>query len=234
MAGAAIPRRPQASQGSQTSNDFYFNPIDPAFRDNPYPHYPALLSGAPRKFNVFIPTTLVARYADCLAVLRDPEHFSSRPPAMLAQLRAEFGPFAGATTMLDSDPPVHTRLRRLVTRAFTSRRVKDIEPRIRAIAEELLGRIARKGDFDLMNDFAGPLPVIVIAEMLGVPAEEHTQFKTWSNQIIEGGRGSFRGVAPGEQVEDHFEGAARLPGRPDRAAPAHARRGSHHRAGAGP
>ncbi len=202
MAGAAIPQAsPQASQGSQTSNDFYFNPIDPAFRDNPYPHYPALLSGAPRKFNVFIPTTLVARYADCLAVLRDPEHFSSRPPAMLAQLRAEFGPFAGATTMLDSDPPVHTRLRRLVTRAFTSRRVKDIEPRIRAIAEELLGRIARKGDFDLMNDFAGPLPVIVIAEMLGVPAEEHTQFKTWSNQIIEGGRGSFRGVAPGEQVK---------------------------------
>jgi cytochrome P450 len=192
MAGAASP---------QASNDFYFNPIDPSFRDNPYPHYPALLLGAPRKFNVFIPTTLVARYDDCLAVLRDPERFSSRPPAMLQQLRAEFGPFAGATTMLDSDPPVHTRLRRLVNRAFTSRRVKDMEPRIRAIASDLLDRIARKGEFDLMNDFAGPLPVIVIAEMLGVPAEEHAQFKTWSNQIIEGGRGSFRGVAPGEQVK---------------------------------
>jgi cytochrome P450 len=196
MAGAAIP---QASL--QASNDFYFNPIDPGFRDNPYPHYPALLSGAPRKFNVFIPTTLVARYDDCLAVLRDFEHFSSRPPAMLAQLRAEFGPFAGATTMLDSDPPVHTRLRRLVSRAFTSRRIKDLEPRIRVIAADLLERIARKGEFDLMDDFAGPLPVMVIAEMLGVPAEEHTQFKTWSNQIIEGGRGSFRGVAPGEQAK---------------------------------
>jgi hypothetical protein len=76
-----------------------------------------------------------------------------------------------------------------------------MEPRIRAIASDLLDRIARKGEFDLMNDFAGPLPVIVIAEMLGVPAEEHAQFKTWSNQIIEGGRGSFRGVAPGEQVK---------------------------------
>ncbi len=185
----------------QPSDDFYFNPIDPSFRDNPYPHYPALRAGSPRKFNVFIPTTLVARYDDCLAVLRDYEHFSSQPPAMLAQLRAEFGPFAGATTMLDSDPPVHTRLRRLVTRAFTSRRIKDIEPRIRTIANELLDRIARQDSFDLMNDFAGPLPVIVIAEMLGVPPEEHAQFKTWSNQIIEGGRGSFRGAAPGEEVK---------------------------------
>jgi cytochrome P450 len=190
-----------AGAAPQAPNDFYFNPIDPSFRDNPYPHYPPLLSRPPRKFNVFIPTTLVARYDDCLALLRDHEHFSSRPPAMLQQLRAEFGPFAGATTMLDSDPPVHTRLRRLVSRAFTPRRIKDIEPRIQAIANELLDRIAREGNFDLMDGFAGPLPVIVIAEMLGVPPEEHAQFKTWSNQIIEGGRGSFRGAAPGEQVK---------------------------------
>ena len=192
MGAAAVP---------QGSNDFYFNPIDPAFRNNPYPHYPALLSGPPRKFNVFIPTTLVARYDDCLAVLRDHEHFSSRPPAMLQQLRAEFGPFAGATTMLDSDPPVHTRLRRLVSRAFTPRRIKDVEPRIRAIAGELLDRIARAGSFDLMEDLASPLPMIVIAEMLGVPPEEHAQFKAWSNSIIEGGRGTLRGVTPGEKVK---------------------------------
>jgi 6-deoxyerythronolide B hydroxylase len=185
---------------TRASNDFYFNPIDPSFRDNPYPHYPALRTGPPRKFNVFIPTTLVARYDNCIAVLRDYEHFSSQPPPALKQLRAEFGPFAGATTMLDSDPPVHTRLRRLVGRAFTSRRIKDIEPRIRVITDELLDRIAEAGSFDLMANFAGPLPVIVIAEMLGVPPEEHAQFKVWSNQIIEGGRGSFRGVAPDEQV----------------------------------
>jgi cytochrome P450 len=194
-----------SSQPSQGSNDFYFNPIDPAFRDNPYAHYPALLAGPPRKFNVFIPTTLVARYDDCLAVLRDHEHFSSRPPAMLQQLRAEFGPFAGATTMLDSDPPVHTRLRRLVSRAFTPRRIKDLEPRIRAIAAELLDRIARAERFDLMEDLASPLPMIVIAEMLGVPPEEHAQFKAWSNSIIEGGRGTLRGVAPGDKVKSNSQ-----------------------------
>ena len=185
----------------QASSDFYFNPIDPAFRDNPYPHYPALLSGAPRKFNVFIPTTLIARYDDCLDVLRDHEHFSSRPPEMLQQMRAEFGPFAGATTMLDSDPPIHTRLRRLVSRAFTPRRIKDIEPRIRAIADQLLDGIDRDGGFDLMDDFAGPLPVIVIAEMLGVPAAKHAQFKAWSNSIIEGGRMAFGGASPAENMK---------------------------------
>jgi len=186
---------------AQSGSDFYFNPIDPSFRDNPYPHYPALRAGSPRKFNIFIPTTLIARYHDCLEVLRDHEHFSSRPPAMLQQLRAEFGPFAGATTMLDSDPPVHTRLRRLVSRAFTPRRIRDIEPRIRAIAAELLDRVAQKGTFDLMEDLASPLPMIVIAEMLGVPPEEHAQFKAWSNAIIEGGRGTFRGVAPSEALK---------------------------------
>ena len=186
---------------SQSSPDFYFNPIDPSFRDNPYPHYPMLRSGPPRKFNVFIPTTLIARYDDCISVLRDPEHFSSQPPPVLAQLRAEFGPFAGATTMLDSDPPVHTRLRKLVNRAFTPRRIREMEPRIRSITDELLDNIARGASFDLMNDFAGPLPVIVIAEMLGVPTEDHAKFKIWSNQIIEGGRGTLRGNAPGAEVK---------------------------------
>ena len=193
MAEAAAPQT--------SSNDFYFNPIDLAFRDNPYPHYPALQVGPPRKFNLFIPTTLVARYDDCTAILRDHEHFSSTPPPVLQQLRSGYGPFGGATTMLDSDPPVHTRLRRLVSRAFTPRRVKDIEPRIREITNQLLDRVSGNGSFDLMDDLANPLPVIVIAEMLGVPAEEHAQFKTWSNAIIEGGRMTFGAATPQESLK---------------------------------
>ncbi len=153
MAGAASP---------QASNDFYFNPIDPSFRDNPYPHYPALLSGAPRKFNVFIPTTLVARYDDCLAkTAADPEYRNALRRCFRNSYALSSVPSRKRNLDVDSDPPVHTRLRRLVSRAFTSRRVKDMEPRIRAIASDLLDRIARKGEFDLMNDFAGPLPVIV-------------------------------------------------------------------------
>ncbi|MGE5112838.1 MAG: cytochrome P450 [Acidobacteriaceae bacterium] len=180
-------------QASPASADgFYFNPIDTSFRDNPYPHYPALLLGSPRKFTTFLTATLVARYHDCTAVLRDYEHFSSTPLPALQQIRTNLGPFAGATTMLDSDPPVHTRLRRLVSRAFTSRRVQAMEPRIRQITNQLLDRVGSASNFDLMNDFANLLPVIVIAEMLGVPPEDHEQFKEWSNGIIEGDR-----MAPG-------------------------------------
>src|ERR1700730_6955275 len=153
------------SPSRAASTDFYFNPMDTAFRDNPYPHYPALLSGPPRKLNLFLPTTLIARYEDCAAVLRDHEHFSSTPPPILQQIRTGFGPFAGATTMLDADPPIHTRLRRLVSRAFTPRRVKDLEPRIREIAKDLLDRAPKAGNFELMDAIANPLPVIVIAEM---------------------------------------------------------------------
>ena len=225
MAGAAIP---------QASNDFYFNPIDPSFRDNPYPHYPALLCRCRRASSMF---SFRPRWSRAMPIASrccaTPSISRVGRPRCSQQLRAEFGPFAGATTMLDSDPPVHTRLRRLVNRAFTSRRVKDMEPRIRAIADDLLDRIAHKGDFDLMDDFAGPLPVIVIAEMLGVPPEEHTQFKTWSNQIIEGGRGSFRGVAPGEQAKTTSQELRAYLADADRAASARTRRGSHHRAGAG-
>lgn len=102
--------------------------------------------------------------------------------------------------MLDSDPPVHTRLRRLVSRAFTPRRVKDMEGRIREIARGLLDAAERAGRFDLMTDLANPLPVIVIAEMLGVPPEEHAQFKEWSNGIIEGGQLAFRAAMPTENL----------------------------------
>src|SRR5690349_17414749 len=180
--------------------DFYFNPIDLAFRDNPYPHYPKLLEGPPRKFTLFMPVTLAARYEDCAAILRDHERFSNSPPrnSVVDMLRKQYGPFAGAPTMLDSDPPVHTRLRRLVSRAFTPRRVKDMEGRIREIARGLLDSAERAGGFDAMTDLANPLPVIVIAEMLGVPPEEHAQFKQWSNGIIEGGQLAFRAAAPGE------------------------------------
>src|SRR5690349_14768530 len=180
--------------------DFYFNPIDLAFRDNPYPHYPKLLEGPPRKFTLFMPVTLAARYEDCAAILRDHERFSNSPPrnSVVDMLRKQYGPFAGAPTMLDSDPPVHTKLRRLVSRAFTPRRVKDMEGRIREIARGLLDSAERAGGFDAMTDLANPLPVIVIAEMLGVPPEEHAQFKQWSNGIIEGGQLAFRAAAPGE------------------------------------
>jgi cytochrome P450 len=86
--------------------------------------------------------------------------------------------------MLSSDPPEHTRLRKLVSKAFTPRAVEDLRPRIQEIVDYLLDEAEKKGSMDLVNDVAYPLPVIVIAEMLGVPPEDRANFKKWSDEVV--------------------------------------------------
>jgi cytochrome P450 len=175
--------------------DFYFNPFDPEFRANPYPHFPKLLEGSPRQLNLFMPSTVVARYADVTTVLRDHQRFSVRRPEIPGRDRID--PFAGAPTILTADPPIHTRLRRLVSKAFTPRRVRELEPRIRAITDELLTSVGQ-AHFDAIAELANPLPVIVIAELLGISPDDHEQFKRWSNDLI----GSFgREMATGPSPE---------------------------------
>jgi cytochrome P450 len=94
-------------------------------------------------------------------------------------------PLGEARTMLTTDPPDHTRLRGIVNRAFTPRRIADLRPRIEEIAESLLADLPARGEFDLMEGLAQPLPVIVIAELLGVPSEDRDRFKRWSNAIAQ-------------------------------------------------
>ena len=185
---AAKPRR-KNSRNKQLSNEkrpVYFNPWDPEFRANPYPHYGALADGPPKLIDLFGPVALVGRYADVTAVLRDHARFSSVQRMRSPEMRDE-GAFRGAATMLFSDPPVHTRLRRVVARDFTPRRIRDLEPRIREIANGLLDKVERNGALEVMADVANALPVMVIAEMLGVPAEQYAMFKAWSDRIISGG-----------------------------------------------
>jgi cytochrome P450 len=167
------------------SSEFYFNPWDADFRANPYPHYRALLAGPPRRLEMFFPITLVARYADVSAILRDHQRFSS------VQIeRPEFAdpkdPFdqGRLKTMLFSDPPDHTRLRRLVSRDFTPKRIRELEPRIRELANGLVAEAERRGELDVMADVANRLPVMVIAEMLGIPPERYATFKRWSDIIV--------------------------------------------------
>jgi pimeloyl-[acyl-carrier protein] synthase len=123
---------------------------------------------------------LIGSYADAKTVLRDPVTFSSDTRSM-DRIEA----FGDAPRLLFSDPPTHTRLRKLVSRAFTPKRIKDLEPKIREFTNELLNGAQAKGEFDLMADLAVPLPVKVIAEMLGVPPADYEKFKYWSDRIIE-------------------------------------------------
>ena len=116
----------------------------------------------------------LTRYEDVDKVLRDHRRFSNGGRSFTG---------LGPETLLDLDPPDHTRLRSLVSKAFTPRSVTKLTPRIDEIIEELLDDIGERRRFDLMEDFAFPLPVIVIAEMLGVPPEDRAQFKDWSTDI---------------------------------------------------
>jgi pimeloyl-[acyl-carrier protein] synthase len=177
------------------AGEVYFNIWDPEFRANPYPHYDPLLAGPPPIVDAGpMKFALVARYADVTAGLRDHEHLSSMQPAPPPEQVYE-GRFKGARNMLGSDPPQHSRLRRLVSRDFTPRRIRELEPRIREIAKDLLDKVEAKGEFDLMADIANVLPVTVIAEMLGVPPELNAKFKHWSDTII-GGDNRMPGMPP--------------------------------------
>ena len=188
---------------NQAAENFYFNPWDPAFRANPYPHYRPLLAGPPRILDLFGPIGMVTRYADVTAVLRDHAHFSSERSPNPDEI-ADQGPFAGARTMLFSDPPMHTRLRRLVSRDFTPRRIREMEPRIREIARTLVEAAARKGELEVMTGIANPLPVMVIAEMLGVPPDHYEQFKHWSDTVVSGDN-----TLPGTPLPEEFHVANR-------------------------
>ncbi|MGH7840498.1 MAG: cytochrome P450 [Candidatus Binataceae bacterium] len=162
------------------SDEIYFNPWDEAFRANPYPHYQAFIGRPPQLLNMFFPVALIGSYADAVAILHDPVRFSSDTRSMD---RIEV--FGDAPRLLFSDPPTHTRLRKLVSRAFTPRRISDLEPKIREFTAGLLDRAAARGEFELMADLAVPLPVMVIAEMLGVPPADYEKFKAWSDAIID-------------------------------------------------
>jgi cytochrome P450 len=153
---------------------------DPATRPDPYPVLAALREASP--FAEFDGKLVVAgRHADCSAVLRHPNASSQRSESLLAAgapRRARERP-----SFLSLDPPDHTRLRRLVSKAFTPRMIARLEPRIRAITGELLTAAAGAGEIELVSQLAYPLPVRIISEMLGVPIEDHPRFAGWSARL---------------------------------------------------
>ena len=127
----------------------------------------------------------VFRHDQCVAISRDHEHWTMEPPAGQYEVDPDTRERLPRTVgLLNSDPPEHTRLRSLVAEAFTPKTVERLGPRIRAIAHELLDAVPAEGRFDLVESFSHPLPVIVIAEILGVPGSDRAEFKQWSDEAI--------------------------------------------------
>jgi hypothetical protein len=165
-----------------------WNPFLPAFRADPYPTYRELRSQAPVYRHPIFRSWVLTRYADVEAVLRDPGFSVDRmqlPLFRLLRRARRESEFVRAIErdLLMLDPPEHTRLRGLVSRAFTPRAVERLRPRIEEIVSGLLERAAGRGELELVRDLAYPLPVTVIAELLGVPAADHERFKRWSDEL---------------------------------------------------
>jgi cytochrome P450 len=178
-----------------------FDLRDPAFLADPYPFYAQLRARAPVHHLADRDLWVLSRHADVVAALRDPQRFSSDAEAMAAgRTTNPFKPADGAPAalltalrnlpgfrvLLTTDPPEHTRLRRMVTKPFAPRAIAAWEPRIRAICEQLVDQLLAADDDrrDLVGQLAWPLPVVVIAEMLGIPPERAGDFKRWSDDLI--------------------------------------------------
>ncbi|HLY14390.1 MAG TPA: cytochrome P450 [Candidatus Limnocylindrales bacterium] len=195
---------------------------DPAFVRDPYPVFRRLRDEDPVHWSPSWGMWLVTRYEDVAAVARDPLRFSNagrvagRMAGFSAGEQAELAPFRAhfGAGLIDSDPPDHARLRSLVVRAFTPRVVEAMRPRIAALVEELVGRHRPIGRLDAVRDLAYPLPSIVIAEILGLPAGDRAQFKHWADVISRfyGSHGEERLAAARAGQEAVFEARAWLAG----------------------
>lgn len=172
----------------------------PIMLSNPFPVYARLREEAPVAWSEQWQAWVVSRYEHVEPSLKDKENlsnenrqallFSGLPHQQqedLSQLRHYFA----QKDVIGSDPPDHTRMRSLVQKAFTPRMIANLKPRIEALADELVGAAAAKGEFDFVDEIAHPLPIILIAEMMGAPPEDRHLFKHWSADIL-GFQGSGR------------------------------------------
>ena len=151
-----------------------YNPLSPTVRADPYPIYAELRRKDPVHRLRLRRAWLLTRFEDVEAVLRDHRRFGN------AGRQHGYLPYV---SMLALDPPEHTRIRNLAAQAFTPRAVASWEPRVREKVAELLAEVEGRRSFDLIREFAFPLPIIVIAEILGVPPEDRDQFYEWSKII---------------------------------------------------
>lgn len=197
--------------------------FSPAFKKNPYPLFDMLRTNQPvAQFNLAgnRPAWLISRYDEAEMVLKDQRFVKDARNALtMEELMHFFGgnrnnnsdsapsrPAIFHRQMLNADPPDHTRLRTLINIPFTPRMVEQWRGRIQAITDELLDAVQEKGQMELINDLAFPLPITVITEMLGIPDSDRMKFRAWSNAVIEasGNPGAFVNIRENIQAFDEY------------------------------
>jgi cytochrome P450 len=188
-----------------------YDPRQPAVLADPYPIFARLRESAPVQRSDLLGGWVVTRYDDVKAALNDSRLSADRITPFLHHMDSSGRPVPTLARIVGNwavftDPPRHTRLRGLMNKAFTARAVAGLEPRIAAIVDELIGALAGRQRLDLIADFAYPLPVTVIAHMIGVPAADHVLFKTWSDELA-----TFVGSAlqTADKYGGHLQGSGR-------------------------
>jgi cytochrome P450 len=159
---------------------------------NPYPLYAMMRESQRVNFNQMISMWEVFRFNDVQRVLNDYATFSSN----------YIGEGPLSESLIGMDPPRHRQLRNIVTQAFTPRTIAQLAPRVTAIVHDLLDQVEAKGEMDIIDDLAYPLPVIVIAELLGVPIEDRERFKQWSSDMVS--TSVFTGLDPQSAMGEYF------------------------------
>ena len=163
---------------------FDINRLDRAFLDDPYPTYRALREHDP-VHKMPDGSYFLTRYDDLVAAYHDAKTWSSNKTV---QFKPKFGDSAlyehHTTSLVFNDPPIHTRVRKLLAPAFTPRALKALQPRIEALVDRLLDTAAERGQIDLIEDFAAAIPVQLIGDMLGIPQDERGPLRDWSLKIL--------------------------------------------------
>jgi len=163
----------------------FLNPFENGFFDNPYDQYRRLREARPVHQSPLGPWTLT-RYDDCSRLLRDPSLSVMVRNASVDRrlMRDPEGEERESKAILNLDPPDHTRIRRLVSKAFTPKRVEALVPTVQALVAGMLDDVEARGSCELIHDVAFPLPFAVISEMLGMPEADRDQLRDWSHTLV--------------------------------------------------
>ncbi|MBW4574950.1 MAG: cytochrome P450 [Aphanothece sp. CMT-3BRIN-NPC111] len=173
-----------------TTTAVRFNPFDPDFQANPYPTYDRLRREDPIHWS-FLKAWVITRYADAEFILKDPRFIVDDLPERLLDKNRYLK--QGNLNVLSKtiekwlffvQPPDHTRLRGLVSKAFSPASMQALRPEIQAVADSLIAKVEHFGKMDIMNDFANPLPAIILMKILGLPLEDYQQVMCWSYELF--------------------------------------------------
>jgi cytochrome P450 len=178
--------------------EIQYDPFAPEFRADPYPAYETLRRDAPVYWAERSKMWVLSRYDDVVTVLKDTERFSSDAMATVllgytpTRYRGPLAPGIPRPSLVTSDPPVHTELRNILNRGFTPRQISTWQPALAETVEECLATMRAQRRFDIIRQLAIPVPVMVIAQILGVEKERYADFKRWASVITVGMNGSKR------------------------------------------